>query len=186
MPNRTLLFGLGNPLLSDDAVGLVLAREVYKALATAHGLEPDGLTPKEPELGYLDLPAPEISLPGGEVVGLAEAAVAGVAALDVVCGWERVILMDSIQTIDGVPGTVLRLGKENFQDTVRTASPHDLDLFSALEFGAEHGFEVPGQVIIYAIEALDVITFHEGLGKVVAGVVPEAAKRILSEQFDVQ
>lgn len=183
MPSRTLLFGLGNPLLSDDAVGLVLAREVYKTLAHRNGLEPSGLTGEEPPLGYLDLPAPEITLPDGEVVGLAEAAVAGVAALDVMCGWERVVLMDSIQTVGGVPGTILRLGRDDFQDTVRTASPHDLDLFSALEFGAENGFEVPGEVVIYAIEAQDVLTFHEGLGKVVADAVPEATRRIMADQF---
>ncbi len=183
MPSRTLLFGLGNPLLSDDAVGLVLAREVYKALAAKHDLEPTGLTGVEPPLGYLDLPAPQLTLPHGEVVGLAEAAVAGVAALDVVCGWERVVLMDSIQTIDGVPGTILCLRQDDFQDTIRTASPHDLDLFSALEFGANHGFEVPDELVIYAIEAVDVLTFHEGLGQMVSEAVPEAMERILKEQF---
>lgn len=183
MVSRTLLFGLGNPLLSDDALGLVLAREVYKAVAKKNALEPRGLTGEEPPLGYLDSPTPELILPLGDIVGLAEAAVAGVAALDVMCGWERVILMDSIQTLEGVAGTILRLGQEDFQDTVRTASPHDLDLFSALEFGAENGFDVPDKVVIYAIEAQDVLTFHEGLSDVVATAIPKATRRILIEQF---
>ena len=106
MPRRTLLLGLGNPLLSDDAVGLVLARKVYRALAAHHGLGPAGLE-HEPPLGELDLPAPELTLPNGDVVGLAEAAISGIAVLDVACGWDLLVLMDSIKTVGGKPGMVM-------------------------------------------------------------------------------
>lgn len=184
MSARTLLLGLGNPLLSDDAIGLVLARRVYRALAERHELPPAGLE-HEPPLGELDLPAPELTLPSGDVVGLVEAAVSGIAVLDVACGWDRLVLTDSIKTVGGKPGTVMRLGLEAFQDTVRTSSPHDLNLASALEFGARQGFDVPKEFVIYAVEAVDVLTFHEGLSPPVERALDGAVARILEEQFGV-
>ena len=187
MPRRTLIFGLGNPLLCDDALGLMAARSLYKALAAHHGLAPAGLDPAiaAPPLGELDYPCPTLALPDGEEVGLAEAAVAGLGALDIVCGWNRVIFIDSIQTSDGVAGTVLRFGLEDFDNTVRTASPHDLNLASALAFGHEQGFAVPTEIAIYAVEALDVLTFREGLSEPVAAALPGMVARVLREQFGV-
>ena len=187
MPRRTLILGLGNPLLCDDALGLIAARSLYKALAAHHGLAPVGLEPADaaPPLGELDYPCPALALPDGEEVGLAEAAVAGLGALDIVCGWNRVIFIDSIQTNDGVAGTLRRFGLEDFDDTVRTASPHDLNLASALAFGGEQGFAVPTEIAIYAIEAEDVLTFREELSETVAAALPGAVARMLREQFGI-
>lgn len=191
MVSSTLLFGLGNPILSDDALGLVLARDVYRELAHRHALFPTGLEDPEPPLGELADPWPSIKLPveqnfgdgQAEIVGLAEAAVAGLAVLDVVCGWERVILMDSIQRQDGEPGTIYRYHLEDFMDTARMTSPHDLNLPSAIEFGASQGFQVPENIIIYAIEAEDVFTIREGMSQVVKTALPLAKDRILTEEF---
>lgn len=153
-------------------------------MAAKHNLPSAGLE-HDPPLGELDLPAPELTLSTGDVVGLAEAAVSGIAVLDVACGWDRLVLTDSIKTVGGESGTVMRLGLEAFQDTVRTASPHDLNLASALEFGAQQGFDVPKEFVIYAVEAVDVLTFNEGLSSPVKKALDGAVERILCEQFGV-
>ena len=68
---------------------------------------------------------------------------------------------------------------------MRTASPHDLNLASALEFGAKQGFDVPDEFVIYAIEAVDVLTFNEGLSPQVENALDGAVDQILREQFNV-
>lgn len=76
---RTLVLGLGNDILGDDAAGLLAARGVRRKLA---GLE------------------------GVEVV---ETALHGVALLDLFLGFDKAVLVDAIQTGKVAPGTLVEV-----------------------------------------------------------------------------
>ena len=79
---KTRIIGLGNSILTDDGVGIYAAREVGRRLAAA------------PLSGDVDI---------------VESEVAGFALMELMAGWNRVILIDSIQ-FDGLdPGTVIRI-----------------------------------------------------------------------------
>jgi hydrogenase maturation protease len=78
-PHRTLVLGLGNDILTDDAVGLLAVRELQAQLA-----------------GQPDL-------------DLQETTEMGLALLDFFTGYSRVILVDSIQTGQAAPGFIHEL-----------------------------------------------------------------------------
>ncbi len=80
---RTLVLGLGNPILSDDGVGLAVARELHREL--------------------------QGRVPGVEVL---TTALVGLEILELIGGYDRVFLVDALTTQDGRPGTVRRLTLE--------------------------------------------------------------------------
>lgn len=72
--NKVLLLGLGNDILSDDAIGLHVAREVRRRLCGIEGVE------------------------------VRETCEMGVALLDHITGFEDLVLVDAIQTGRSPPG----------------------------------------------------------------------------------
>lgn len=73
---KTLVLGLGNDILTDDAIGILVAREVRRRVA--------------------DLPD----------VDVRETMEMGLALLDFIAGYETVILIDAIQTGQAAPGHI--------------------------------------------------------------------------------
>jgi hydrogenase maturation protease len=142
---RTLIFGLGNPILTDDAVGLIVAREVHARV-------------------------------GGPDVDLVEASVAGMDVLDLVCGYDKVVVIDAVKTRGGRAGDLHLLGPEDLASTPRLAAPHDVDFGLALQLGRYLEKEMPGEVRIYAVEVADACTFGEGLTPEDPAVRPHARR----------
>ena len=141
---RRLVLGLGNDILGDDAVGLRIARQVAKHLAG----RPD-VTVAEDERG-------------------------GLALVEQLAGFDRVLLIDAIRT--GAPaGTLHHLGVDSVP-TQRTATAHGINLLMALELGRRSGLHLPGNadITILGIEAINVLTFTEALSPEVESSIPHA------------
>jgi hydrogenase maturation protease len=147
---KTLVLGLGNPILTDDALGIIVAEEVKRRLH-------------------------------GEDVVVGQATAGGLGLLDLVVGYERVIIVDAIRTESGQPGQVYRLSPDQFHGSLRAASTHDLTLAAVLELGRELRKDVPREVLILAVEAEDVETFGEELTPQVAATVPRVVGSVLEE-----
>jgi len=150
MNNNTLILGLGNPILSDDGVGCLVAATLKERL-------------------------------GGREIDVLEAGIAGLDCLDLLAGYDRAIIIDAIQTVDGTPGRIYRLGPEALASTRHSGNPHDVNLATALELGARLGLPLPGQITIFAIEARDVTSFGETCTPEVAGAVPACVDMVLKE-----
>ena len=99
---RTLVIGLGNPILTDDGVGIQTARAVRAAL------------PPEAD------------------VDVREVSVGGLALMEAMIGYDRVILIDALMTPGSEPGTIRRLSLDELGHTLNTASSHDVNLPTAL------------------------------------------------------
>lgn len=149
---RTLVLGLGNPILTDDGVGIYVVREV------AARCQQEGL-------------------------GFAEASVGGLRLLDHLAGYERVIMVDAIQTRDGKPGEIHRLLPNDLQASLHSGSTHDLSLPGALALGRGIGMTLPddGGMVIVAVEVEDVLTFGEACTPEVAAAIPRAVQMVLAE-----
>ena len=149
---KTLVLGLGNPILTDDGVGIYVAREV------AERCRRDDVT-------------------------VAEASVGGLRLLDVIAGYERLILVDAIQTRDGRPGDVLRLCPNDLRASLHSGSTHDLTLPGALALGRGTGLVLPddGDILIIAVEVEDVLTFGETCTPAVSAAIPLAVDAVLAE-----
>lgn len=106
---------------------------------------------------------------------------AGLSLLDLIPGYDKVIIIDSIQTREGKVGQVYRLDAEDFATTRHAASPHDVNLVTALELGKRLGLSMPREIIIFAIEVADVTTFGESCTPKVERAIPKAVQRVATE-----
>jgi hydrogenase maturation protease len=154
---KTRIIGLGNPILTDDGVGIYAVREIGRCLQKA-GLEAD--------------------------IDIVEAEVGGFALMELMAGWKRVILVDSIQFDRLSPGTVVRIEPEDLHTSLRLRSVHDINLPTALELGRRLGLEMPDKLIIFGIQAEDPFTLGESLTPAAEKGLREAVARVLSEIGD--
>ena len=151
---RTLVIGLGNPILTDDGVGVRVAEEVSKHLPVDSDIE------------------------------VTEVSIGGLTLMESMIGYDRVILIDALQLKESNPGTIHRLSLDDLRaisSTQHSASPHDTTLVTALEMGKQIGLNLPEEITIYAIEVENVLDFSEELTPAVAAALPEAIHSVLQE-----
>ena len=130
---RTIVVGLGNPILTDDGVGVLVAYEVDRCLkGNCSGDCPD--------------PHPDIHV--------TEASVGGLRLMELMVGFDRAILIDAYQGRDGAPpGTIYRMNLDDLRNasyTQHSASPHDTSVSTALDLGLSMGMHLPEKIDIFA------------------------------------
>lgn len=106
------------------------------------------------------------------------AELAGLDMLEMLSGYERVIIIDAIQT-GGRVGQIHRLTPESLKPTIHTGTPHDVNFSTALEFGERIGVKLPSRIDILAIEIPEAVTFGETLTPEIEKVVPECVSIVL-------
>jgi hydrogenase maturation protease len=162
---KTLIIGLGNPILGDDGVGWAVAEQVRTALSHRTPSALDSL-----ESGEVDIEVDNASL-------------GGLSLMERLTGAERVILIDSIFTGLKTVGTVSQFTLSDLPDRSagHSASAHDTSLRNALNVGRSMNIDLPedGNVFIVAIEAANVYDFSQELSPAVARAVPQAIKTVL-------
>jgi len=157
---KTLIIGLGNPILGDDGVGWVVAEKVQKVLA------------EHP-----------VSAGDGQSIEVDCVSLGGLSLMERLTGSERAILVDAIFTGTKPVGTVSRFTLNELPDLSagHSASAHDTSLRNALNVGRGMDILLPEDenVIIVAIEAENVYDFSEKLSPAVAVAVPQAVEIVL-------
>ena len=146
---KTLLLGLGNPIVSDDSVGLRVSAILKERLI------------------------------GREDIEVSEDYWGGLRLMERLIGWDRAIVIDAICT-GAPPGTLHRLTPGDI-GTQRSASAHDVNLATALEFGRLSGASLPPneRIILVGIEAEDVLNFGERCTAAVEAAIPKAVELVL-------
>ncbi|MHB8104094.1 MAG: hydrogenase maturation protease [Dehalococcoidales bacterium] len=147
---KTLVLGLGNPILSDDSAGCRVAMALQDKLHM-----PD--------------------------IDVREASIAGLDFLDALAGYDRTIIIDAIQTAKGVPGQIYRFGPEILANTRHAATPHDVNLATALELGKKLKLDLPRDITIFAIEAEDVTTFSDECTPGVEQAISQCVEMVIQE-----
>ena len=149
---KTLVLGLGNPILTDDGVGIHVVRAAAAQCSPLDG------------------------------VMFAEASVGGLRLLDLLAGYDRVVLVDAIQTHAGKPGEVCCLRPGELLQSLHSGSTHDLSLSGALAFGRGMGIDLPGDeaITILAVEVEEVHTFGETCTPAVIAAIPRAVKAVMA------
>lgn len=166
-PLFVLVVGLGNPILGDDGVGWRVAEEVSRRSGIPLGDAPlPGLSPRKPDL-----------------VTIERFSLAGLSLMERLTGFDRVILIDSLNTGQHPPGEVVHLTLADMDDLTHghSASAHDVSLKNALKMGRRMGEALPDDehVHIIAIEAEHIYDFKEELSPPIAAAVPVAAQKVL-------
>lgn len=149
---RTLVIGLGNPILTDDGAGILAARAVYDALADTSDVD------------------------------ITELSVGGLALMEAMIGYDRVILVDAMWTPPDQIGKVVIFNAGQLPDTLNTASSHDTDLPTALRVGRELGARLPeeGHIQIIAITANNVLELGDRPTPAVEAAIPQAVEAVLA------
>ena len=150
---KTIIVGLGNPLLGDDGVGWKVADEVKKRLGEG--------SPYVVECFSLS----------------------GLSLMEQLIGYERVILIDSLNTGNYHQGEVVTFTLDTLEDLTygHSASAHDASLKTALGVGRSMGETLPAdnEIHVVAIEARHVYDFSEELSLEVEASVPVAVQKVL-------
>ncbi len=155
---RTLVLGLGNPLLGDDGVGWRIAEECARRMGRAA--------------------APSSQISPFEVDCIARG---GLSLMERLIGYDRVILIDAMDTGTRPEGTVecFRLEELQNPNAGHLASAHDATLQTALGMGRVLGASLPETVMVVAVEARNVYDFSEELSPAVAAAVPRAVEIVI-------
>jgi hydrogenase maturation protease len=148
---NTLLIGLGNPILTDDGVGIHTIRLV------------------------------ETALPPDSGVDVVELSAGGLLLMEALIGYERVILVDSLWAAQEEIGQVIAFDTGDLHSTLNTASNHDVDLPTALRLGREMGAALPAdaRIQIVGVTARHVFDFGDWPTPPVAAAIPHAARLVL-------
>lgn len=149
MNSKTLIIGLGNTILSDDGVGIYASRKISEECA---------------DLANLDV---------------AEASLGGIGLIDLMVGYDRVIILDAILTHKNKPGTIYQLLIDDLGDPSQSTNHHFLDVRTSVELGRKIGLPMPETIIIFGVEIKDNTTISEELTHDVLHALPSLVERVL-------
>jgi len=154
---KTLVVGLGNPILGDDGVGWKVAEELKQRLPA---LFENGGREMKVDVECLSL--------------------GGISLMEHLIGYPRAILIDSF-ALDEPLGSILMLRLDDLSNysAYHTTSPHDTSLQNAIAMGKALGAKLPDDVMVVGIATKRVHEFGEELSPPVAEAVPLAAKFVL-------
>jgi hydrogenase maturation protease len=140
---KTLIVGLGNPILGDDGVGWKVAEELQKQL---------------PEDAAMDV----------ECLSLG-----GIGLMEHLIDYDRVIIVDAFSMDAPVGSiSVLKLSQLPNYSAYHITNMHDTSLQKAMELGREMGAHLPEDVMIVGIATEHIHDFSEYLSSLVERVVP--------------
>ena len=151
--DRTVVLGLGNPVLCDDGVGLAVVSALRRLLE---------VTP----------------IPGVDVLASTRA---GFELIELLRDYRRAILVDCLALPDPQPGRVRRLGLDDVSGSSRLVNAHELSVGVAFQLAERMGIRMPTEVEILAIEAADTCTIFEGLTPAVEAAVGPLSREIYED-----
>ena len=147
---KTLVVGLGNPILGDDGVGWRVAEEVRKLL------------------------------PADSCVDVECLSLGGISLMEHLIGYPHAILVDSFALDEPIGSIlILKLNDLPGYSAYHTTSPHDTSLQNAIAMGKSLGAKLPDEVMVVGIATKRIHEFSEELSPPVAEAVPLAAKFVL-------
>ncbi len=149
---KTLVLGIGNPILGDDGVGVRVAE------ALTH------------RIGDGDI---EVRAANTDGLGL----------LELILGYDRLVIIDAILNVDARAGEVYRLALADVgKGASSVALTHGVNLTTVFEMGRRlFPGEMPREVVIYAISAGEVSTFSEEMTTPVRAAVPKVVALVMEE-----
>ena len=151
---KTVIIGMGNPLLRDDGVGI----RAIRALEPVMGNRPD--------------------------VDLLELYTGGIRLMEEMAGYKRAFVVDAMVTGRHEPGTVMPFSLVDFITTRRTVSTHDTDFCLSLEMAHFLGLPIPDDIRFWGVEAQDVDSFSEEMSGPVDAAIPAIVETILANLAD--
>jgi hydrogenase maturation protease len=147
---KTIVVGLGNPILGDDGVGWKIAAEVKK------------------------------QIPASKPVHVEFLSLGGIGLMEHLISYERAILIDAVKSDQEAGSiSVSSLGAMPDYSAFHIASAHDTSLQNALKLGKGLGARLPEDVIVVGIATHPIYEFGEDLSPPVEKAVAKAARIVI-------
>lgn len=147
---KTIIIGLGNPILGDDGVGWKVAEEVKK------------------------------QLPPDLCVAVEFLSLGGISLMERLIGYERAVLVDAIASdLEPGSVITSNLADMLDVSAFHTTSVHDTSLQNALKLGKAMGADLPEQVTVVGIATNHVYDFSEELSLPVAQAISQATQIVI-------
>lgn len=148
-----IILGLGNPILSDDAVGLHVIEELEKLFA--------------------ENPMPGVTLQLGTR--------AGFELLDYLTGFDHAIIIDAFQATEPEPGRVRCIDPEDIRGSTRLIAVHEINLDTVFKLALKLNIAMPEKVEIIGIEVEEIYSFSEKLSPAVEAAVGPLARQVFDK-----
>jgi hydrogenase maturation protease len=147
---KTIVVGLGNPILGDDGVGWQIAQELQQTQ----------------------------NIPSDVTIECQ--AVGGISLMESLIDYDRAIIIDAIITHQAQLGSVNLYTLEDLPDHTsgHMTSAHDTSLQDALKLGQTLGAHLPSEISIITVESQNVYEFSDILTPPVMAAIPCALKLI--------
>lgn len=143
----TLVLGLGNDILGDDAIGLQIIRELRRRL------------------------------PIGGNIEAVESEEMGLALLDIISGYRKLVLIDSVKTGQAPAGTIHELPLDDVE-TLPLMAPHFFGIGEILLLGRQLQLPMPDEVSILGIEVTDPFTVTNSMSNALQIELPRLVDAI--------
>ena len=105
----------------------------------------------------------------------------GLDLLDHLDGFCRAIIIDTIMTQEGKPGTVYTFTpSEDYRESLHLSSYHDASFAVTLRLGEKLGLDIPGEIWIIAIEIVEGLEFGTNSSRLIQDSYPQIFEKVSS------
>lgn len=148
---KTIILGVGNPILRDDGVGIHVSRQLKQRITD-----------------------PTITID--------EAYTGGMNLLDMMLGYDKAILIDTVNITNASDGEVRRFPLCD-ASSAHSYNPHDVSLQEALSLAEKLGERrIPRDIVVIGIVVKKMpLQFGEHLSEAIANAIPKAVNMTLVE-----
>jgi len=141
--------GMGNTLLSDDGIGIIIKRYLEERLVNAEG------------------------------IGFTETSWGGFRVIDLLRDYDYAIVIDSIKTGRVPEGEIHHLKTDDLLPTLRLNSYHDINFITALNLAKKMNYKIPSDIDILAVEIENNYTITENLNPVIRKSIITVSKKVI-------
>jgi len=144
---NALIMGMGNTLLSDDGIGIIIKRYLEQKYGNVKGVE------------------------------FEETSWGGFRVIDLLRDYDYAIVIDSIKTGKAGEGEIHHLKTDDLLPTLRLNSYHDINFITALNLAKKMNYKIPSDIDILAVEIENNYTITENLNTVIRNSIITVSKR---------
>lgn len=140
---------MGNTILNDDAAGIIIVRYLSTHLKKISGID------------------------------FCETSWGGFRIIDLMRGYDYVIIIDSIKTEKSSPGHIHQLKTSDLLHTVRLNSYHDINFITAIKLAETLNEKMPSDIDILAVEVENNFVITEKLSEEIKGSIYKCSLKII-------
>jgi hydrogenase maturation protease len=144
-----IIMGMGNTLLSDDGIGIIIKRYLEQKLVNA------------------------------ERIRFTETSWGGFRVIDLLRDYDYAIVIDSIKTGRVSEGEIHHLKTDDLLPTLRLNSYHDINFITALNLAKKMDYKIPSDIDILAVEIENNYTITENLNPVIRNSIITVSKKVV-------